>query len=286
MVDVTVVIPARNAADTIGEQLEAVRSQTTRRIVEVVVVDNGSTDDTPTVVASSPGTRLVDGSTCSGAAAVRNLGARVGAAPVLLFCDADDVVCDGWIDALCDSIEEEQLDVAAGVLRLDGLNDPDLLASRDVRERPRWHGIEYGLGCNLAVTRAAFDALGGFSEDFPGAAGEDVDLFVRAHLQGMRFAVVDGAVVEYRLRRSVRGLLRQQYRYGVANVTLRRRHGNALRLGRSWGGFRQLAKALVRLLGGLIRGDIPTAIRNLGVAAMCCGRIRASFARPSSVARR
>lgn len=90
---VTVVVPARNAADTIHETLVSVRSQTYRNL-EVIVVDDGSTDDTAGIVARharmDPRMRLVSQAN-SGVAAARNRGVIEGRGEFIAPIDADDL---------------------------------------------------------------------------------------------------------------------------------------------------------------------------------------------------
>jgi glycosyltransferase involved in cell wall biosynthesis len=90
---VTVVIPAHNAARTLGQALHSVYTQT-RRPAEVIVVDDGSTDATVKVVRSRrppPGTRLkLIRQANAGAAAARNHGILAARQPYLAFLDADD----------------------------------------------------------------------------------------------------------------------------------------------------------------------------------------------------
>src|SRR3954447_15734888 len=100
---VSVVIPALNAAGTIGTQLEALAQQDADVEWEVIVVDNGSSDTTLEVCRSYesrlPALRTL---TCArpGTSAARNTGAAASSADLLLFCDADDEVAPGWVAAM------------------------------------------------------------------------------------------------------------------------------------------------------------------------------------------
>ena len=90
---VSVVMPARDAAATIGAALDALSAQSWQAL-EVLVVDNGSTDATATVVrdraARDPRIRLIDGAIEPGAYAARNLGAAQAQGDFLTVHDADD----------------------------------------------------------------------------------------------------------------------------------------------------------------------------------------------------
>src|SRR5690606_34073255 len=109
--EASVVIAAFNAERTLGEQLAALSRQAVRFPWEVLVCDNGSTDGTVAVVTEwqgrLPQLRLVDASARRGPGAARNAGAARALSPLLLFCDADDVVADDWLAPLHGALQRE-----------------------------------------------------------------------------------------------------------------------------------------------------------------------------------
>ena len=99
--EASVVIPAYNAARFITTQLEALAKQTTTRSFEVVVSDNGSTDNTIALIEAFDAPyplRWVDSSNIKGPANARNVGACEARGKILVFCDSDDYVETGWLD--------------------------------------------------------------------------------------------------------------------------------------------------------------------------------------------
>ena len=98
---VSVVVPLRNMADTIGACLASIRSQT-RPAAEIIVVDDGSTDggaSLPSVVADSRVRRLrLEG---RGAGAARNAGARQAVSDWVAFLDADDEWKETFLEEAC-----------------------------------------------------------------------------------------------------------------------------------------------------------------------------------------
>ncbi|HEX2699961.1 MAG TPA: glycosyltransferase [Acidimicrobiales bacterium] len=223
---ISVVIPVLNGAATIGEQLEALREQAPGVDCEVVVADNGSTDDTRAVVArftdALPGLRVVDASARKGPAAARNIGAEAASGDVLAFCDADDVVAPGWLAAVEKATEEH--DFMAGSLDFHFFRPPVPGAERSSNWAPtvgnfRW--LKYGLGANMAVSRRAFNEVGGFSEEMK--TGEDIDLSWRLQLAGHPLYHEPEAVVYKRPRPSSRHKARQHFIYGQYDVVLYKR---------------------------------------------------------------
>jgi glycosyltransferase involved in cell wall biosynthesis len=181
--DVAVVIPARNAAATIGRTLAALREQS-RPAAEVVVVDDGSSDET-VAVASRAGVRVLR-QAAEGPAQARNRGAAATSAPLLAFVDADCFPAPGWLEA--------------GARALGGA---DLVQGAVLPERPPgpfertlWVRRRSGLweSANLFVRRDLFDRIGGFEEWIEPAIGkaiaEDMWLGWRAFRAGaaLRFA--------------------------------------------------------------------------------------------------
>jgi glycosyltransferase involved in cell wall biosynthesis len=102
---VSVLMPCYNAAEFVSESLKSVLAQT-RPATEIIVVDDGSSDDSAKVVASfrDQGVRLIRQSN-SGAAAARNRALAESEGDFVLFLDADDVVAPAHIEALLDRCE-------------------------------------------------------------------------------------------------------------------------------------------------------------------------------------
>lgn len=86
----SVVIPAYNDARHIGEALDSVFSQPIRYPFEVIVVDDGSTDDTQAVLRAAPGPVRVLTKPNGGPGSARNAGALAARSGILAFLDADD----------------------------------------------------------------------------------------------------------------------------------------------------------------------------------------------------
>jgi hypothetical protein len=241
-VDVSVVVAARDAAATLPAQLAALAAQRPACRWEVLVADNGSTDGTPELVREvareHDWLRLVDASATRGAGAARNAGARAARGDVLLFCDADDVVAPGWLDALHGALGRHQL--AAGRLEWALLN---ARTARRSRALPQEDGLQHTepvpwLGCasssNLGVRRALFERLGGF--DTRARFLQDTDLCWRAQLAGGDLAFEPAAVVHMRLRRGLRGAWRQGRGTGMGQRWLAARYREVAAAGPAGGG--------------------------------------------------
>ena len=221
----SVVIPVRNAAATLPEQLAALAAQEYEGRWEVVIVDNGSVDASVATAQTWAdrlrSLRVVDASRRQGAAYARNVGAGAAAGDALAFCDADDVVCPGWLAAL--GAELRQSHLVAGRLDFELLN-AGLPYRYDAPPSVHVHlgFLPAAASANLAVTRPVFEACNGFNEDHPGGGAEDVDFCWRAQLLGYHLAFSEQARVAYRLRPTVAAYRRQLRHYGRCDALLYR----------------------------------------------------------------
>ena len=188
----SVVVPCYRHAAELERCLAGVLSQATGAPFEVIVVDSAS-DPEIAGVATRAGARLVRAASRLGPGEARNAGAGEASGELLLFLDADCVPEPGWLAAGQAAIEAGAR--LAGGPVLDALPFHPIAASDNLlqfaefpRGRPAGPATHFP-GCNLAIRRADFAALGGFPPvHLP--AGED-GVFSRAvlahHPDGLRF---------------------------------------------------------------------------------------------------
>jgi glycosyltransferase involved in cell wall biosynthesis len=156
---VSVVIPARDAAPTIGRTLEALRAQDTDEPFEVIVVDDGSTDDTPAIVERfAPLATLIRSERSAGPGGARNRGVEAAGAPVIAFTDADCFPTPQWLARGGEAIAAADL--------VQGRVEPDPTVGRTPFDRTL--SVEGDRGfyqtANLFVRRETFAATGGFRD--------------------------------------------------------------------------------------------------------------------------
>ncbi len=222
---VSVVIPVRNGGETLGRQLEALGRQTYGGSWETIVADNGSTDSTLGIaeafVGRVPGLRLVDASDGRGVSGARNGGAAAASGRFLAYCDADDEATEGWLAGLVTAAADR--DLVGGRLDHSSLNDKTVQAWRGasaVDRLPTSLGfLPYAFGSNLGIWSDVLRALGGWNETYAGG-GDDVELCWRAQLAGYSLGFAPNAVMRYRHRDDVRGMMKQAYGYGLLDPRL------------------------------------------------------------------
>jgi GT2 family glycosyltransferase len=164
MAEITVVVPARDASATIGRTLAALAGQEVDVDYEVVVVDSGSTDDTPKIVSSSGVVTAVLHNPGGEPASSRNMGARHGTGRVLAFTDADCEPVPSWLASGLRALE--QADIVQG--KVLPVSEPGPF---DRTVRVLW---ELGLyeTANLFVRRELFVRIGGFEPVIALSTGE------------------------------------------------------------------------------------------------------------------
>jgi glycosyltransferase involved in cell wall biosynthesis len=226
-VPLSVVVPVLDMADSIGACLESLVTQSLPRDeYEVIVVDNGSTDGTPDVVARYPVTLLRE--PAPGACNARNTGIRAATGAFVAFTDADCVPSRGWLRHLGRACASEHLDVVAGPLAV--LDPERSLLSRysatvgqyDPARSLAHPAYPYAVTGNLCIRRSVLDAVGHFNPAFP--TFDAAEFFWRLRRQmPLRATVEPRALVFYRTRSTLSAFLRQNYGYGRGTGRLMRR---------------------------------------------------------------
>jgi GT2 family glycosyltransferase len=193
---------------------------------EIIVVDDGSTDDTRAILARFPTVRAIRQSN-HGLAAARNVGLQAGTGSIVAYTDAD---CYADVDWLALLVQQFQSSTAAA---LGGPNltaeDGRLPACVAASPGQPTHVLESDQvaehipGCNMAFRREALLAINGFDPMYK-KAGDDVDVCWRLQQAGYWITFAPGAFVWHHRRQNPRAYLRQQAGYGEAEALLRFKH--------------------------------------------------------------
>ncbi|CAN5864105.1 hypothetical protein BH24GEM1_BH24GEM1_11100 [soil metagenome] len=267
---VSVVIPARNEAAGIGALVRAVAAQGARgRMVEVIVVDDASTDGTGDA-ARSAGARVIElgGDTEGGNPALaRNRGAAMAAGDPIVFLDADCTPGEEWLERLCEA-HEAGADVVGGALDLPlGLS---AMARCDYycgwyhvhSRRPAGEVPNHPPG-NLSVRREVFARTGGFTERQPIAySHEELAWQSSVRRAGGRIVFEPAAIVYHRNRPGFGNLLRRNYRWGYSAIESKARSG-AVRA--AW---------IYQYPWLLVAGSVPLALGSTAYILACWVRAR------------
>ncbi len=223
----TVVVAAYNAASTLGECLSSLRDLNYPEY-ETIVIDDGSTDST-TEIANQSNVRTIRVEH-RGLAAARNSGvdAASNESEIVAFIDADARADRDWLYHLIETIKRRDAAAAAGPNFASDPQSARVAAMAAAPGLPR--EVRAGddrlaqlCGCNMAITKAALQKVGGFDPMFT-SAGDDVDVSWRLAALTETLAYAPGAVVIHERRSTLGAYLKQQRGYGIGEGLLLRKY--------------------------------------------------------------
>ncbi|CCQ17286.1 Multiple glycosyl transferase domain and TPR domain protein [Rhodococcus sp. AW25M09] len=256
------IIPVHNAKDLLGEQLHALAQQDYDGTFTVIISDNGSTDGVREYVENHDLSRClnlqyVDSSGTAGASFARNRGAEAAHAPLLAFCDADDVVHPTWLRRITAELDHHDL-VGTG-LSTEALNSAE---TREVvpfappSNQGRSPFRPFVIGASMACRASTYRDLGGMLEFVH--ASEDMEFSWRALQAGARLHFIAEPLVEYRLRTGYLDNWRQAGALGYGSAHVRGMYRAA-----GCPPFRIRTTALALLALALRNPLLPTALTHM-----------------------
>lgn len=210
---------------------------------EVIVVDDGSTDDTAAIVAGFDGVRMIR-LDHAGLSAARNEGARDATGEIIAYTDDDCEPDAAWLKWLAYAMTTQGWDACGGpnlpprpssrcgAMKGDDLGEVVVASAPGAPSHVLLDDCEaeHLPGCNLAVRAEAFQKLGGFDVSYR-VAGDDVDFCWRLSEAGFRMGFCGAAFVWHRRRARVWHYFKQQYGYGKAEALLMKDHSERFRRG-------------------------------------------------------
>jgi mycofactocin system glycosyltransferase len=224
---VTVIIPTKDRRNELAECLESVFSQEyPGDLVEVVVVDDGSTDGTDKLLNDLP-CKVLSNSRTRGQSHCRNKGAEVAQGEILAFLDSDCVASPTWLKELVPSFQWNEVGAVGGYV--DGYFEESSLDRYEKASSPLNMGARilsaandastlYTPTCNLLVRKEVYKEVSGSREEM--SVGEDVDLCWRIRAGGHRLLYVPYGAVKHKHRSMLQNMLRRRAQYGTSEALL------------------------------------------------------------------
>jgi len=223
---VSVIVCSYNGASTLAACLDSL-GKLNYSDYEVILVDDGSTDDTAYIAAQFPRVRYIH-QTNHGLSHARNTGAAAAKGEVLAYTDSDCMADADWLYYLIGTLVSGDYAGVGGpnitppaknwiqacVAGAPGGPNHVLLTDTVAEHIP---------GCNMAFYRWAFEAIGGFDPEYR-KAGDDVDFCWRIQQAGWVVAFSPTAIVWHYRRFTLRAFMKQQDGYGEAESLLRFKH--------------------------------------------------------------
>jgi glycosyltransferase involved in cell wall biosynthesis len=217
----SVVIPCLNVEDLLRYQLQALSQQQCSIPWEVIIVDNGSTDNTVDVALSFrehlPALKITSEQR-RGRHYACNAGVTVARGQYIVFVDGDDEVKPGFLQAMTDALEHSSI-VGGKLVHSNANGNGQVLFGRVQTDRlmQGFGFLPYASGSCLGIRKAIFEEAGGFHDkDYC----EDADLSWRLQLAGYQIQFSPQASILYRQRSSLRQMFNQHRNYGQARALL------------------------------------------------------------------
>jgi cellulose synthase/poly-beta-1,6-N-acetylglucosamine synthase-like glycosyltransferase len=257
---VSVVVPVLNAAaeiDRLLHSLEALDYPADR--LQIVVVDNGSTDGTPAAVTRHPGVHFYLEHRVRSSYAARNRGIRAARGSWVAFTDSDCVATPDWLRRLLSPPIPDEVGAVAG--EIEALEDRTPVQRLTERFGIMRHAVTLphkGLPCfstaNVAIRRDLLELLGGFRDDvrFFG----DMELSWRMQIAaGVSILFRPEAVVRHRHRRTLGELWRQGSQHGRGVAFMKRTFPDRYRID---------PREQLRRLGSIVHSAGRAALPGIG----------------------
>ena len=226
-IEISIIIPAYNAADTIFACVRALQTQTIPRgRYEIIVVDDGSADDTAQRAADA-GARVIRQEN-AGAAAARNRGAQAAQGEILLFTDSDCIPAPDWVAQMVAPFADQSVTGAKGVYKTEQSGFTPRFVQQEYQDKydgmAQLPQIDFVDTYSAAYRRDIFLAMGGFDTNFPGASVEDQEFSFRLAEAGYRLVFVPQAMVFHRHDPALTDYARRKFFIGYWKNLVVRRH--------------------------------------------------------------
>ncbi|VVB60031.1 Glycosyltransferase AglI [uncultured archaeon] len=234
---ISVIIPAYNSEKTIRGCLQALQSQSIKDI-EVIVVDDGSSDDTASIVKSFKNVKFFKRQH-KGPASERNFGAKMAKGEILLFTDSDCEPDKNWVSEMVAPFKSDKSVVGvSGTYRTRQKELIARFAQYEIEERhekmAKAGSIDFIGTFSAGYRKEIFDKFGGFDESFSTSAGEDPELSFRIAEAGYKMVFAPKAFVYHTHPNTLRKYLKQKYRNAFWRVAVYAKRKKTFRKGHSY----------------------------------------------------
>ncbi len=245
---ISIIIPVHNCRETIARCLDSL-IRIDHPGFEIIIVDDGSTDETPEICGTYSQVRLMRVSK-GGPSKARNAGIRIAQGDFVAFTDGDCIVERDWLTELERGFTSPEIagvggnqkspddETQTGVLIQGFLKSVGFVADY-VKTDTHMKETAHNPTCNVMYRKSVLEDVGGFNEDL--WPGEDVELDLLIRRRGYKLIYNPAAVVAHYRPKTYRGFARMFYRYGRAQGYLARKYGM----------FRPIHYVPVVVLGGL-----------------------------------
>lgn len=217
----SIIIPTYNGAARIVHCLDALGPQIAGTCIEVLVVDDGSKDNTAAVAGRYSFVRVIRQQN-AGPAAARNRGAQEAQGRILLFTDDDCVPMHNWIDTMLTSFRDPEVVGAKGIYRTRQTSIAARFVQTEYEDKYRLMAnqpsIDFVDTYSAGFVRERFLEMGGYDQSFPVACAEDIELSYRMSARGWKMVFVPEAIVYHTHPATFSTYLKKKYKFAYWRV--------------------------------------------------------------------
>jgi cellulose synthase/poly-beta-1,6-N-acetylglucosamine synthase-like glycosyltransferase len=231
---ISVVVPVLNASFHIEDCIMSLINQDfPREQYEIIIVDNGSKDNTLNILKRYGEYIEIFSENKKGSYAARNNGITKSKGKVVAFTDSDCIADKNWLNELYKAFVSEDIGCVVGNIKAyPGKSLIEIFSkNRDILSQKV--GLEskflpYGQTANTAFRKVIFETIGGFDSSL--LSGGDVDMSWRMQMEtSYKLTYCEGSIVEHRHRTSLKGLFKQQFRYGFGRISLYKKYNEQIK---------------------------------------------------------
>lgn len=208
---ISVIVPVHNGARYLDEALESVRAQNFGKL-QIIVVDDGSTDETARVAHSFPNIEY-SYQAQSGAASARNRGVDLSRGEIIAFLDADDVWTPDKLRAQIEVLQKRQADIVLG--HVEQFLSPEIDSAQN-RARVPHEILPAFIPSAIMLRREDFLRVGFFETGWQ--IGEFIDWFARATEMGLTHHVLPQIVLRRRIHATNQGVSKRQFQNDFVRI--------------------------------------------------------------------
>jgi glycosyltransferase involved in cell wall biosynthesis len=220
-VEASIIIPTFNGSSRIGNCLDALLEQTAGRDVEIIVVNDGSTDDTVDVIGRYSTVVLINQSN-AGPASARNRGAMESKGKILLFTDDDCIAAPHWLNSMLEPFGDPAVVGAKGVYRTQQKSLIARFVQIEYEDRYRLmsaaDSIDFIDTYSAAFRRERFLEMNGYDTSFPVACAEDAELSYRMSNFGWKMKFAPTAIVYHTHPNTLLAYVKKKYKFAFWRV--------------------------------------------------------------------
>jgi cellulose synthase/poly-beta-1,6-N-acetylglucosamine synthase-like glycosyltransferase len=224
---VSIIVPVFNSEKAVKKCIKSLLNiDYPKKNLEIILVDDGSSDATKDVIKSYKGVKLIK-QNHEGPAAARNNGFRNSNGKYIFFTDSDCIVSKDWIKKMVGEFRDD-IAIVGGSLVPFSFKKKSERFEQDRRERlygEKREFINFLPACNMAIRRGVFERINGFDESFRYPSFEDYDLCYRTRKMGCKILYDPKIGVIHLHSLTWKGVFRRAFMHGREGVKFRNKLG-------------------------------------------------------------